>query len=201
MRNLPDSMAEAHAAARFVDQGVVGFDLAGPEAGFPASAHADACRYAVDQGLHLTIHAGEGDGVASIADALNTCNPERIGHGVRIVDDVGAYGEPGPTAAALLERGIPLEVCPTSNLHTLSIPAAAHPIGRLYRAGFNVTLNTDNRLMSRVSLTDEFALVVNHHGFTVADLRRTTEAAAQAAFTDETTRRRLLKEIDAGYPR
>lgn len=200
IRNLPDSAGEARVAARFAGRGVVGFDLAGPEAGYPASAHVDACRIAASSGLHVTVHAGEADGIASIADALDTCSPERLGHGIRIIDDVGADDHtPGPVATHVLEGGIALEVCPTSNLHTLGIEPSAHPVGRLYRAGFNVTLNTDNRLMSRVTLTDEFALVTEHHGFGLEDLHRITRAAAGAAFTDDATRRDLYARIDAAY--
>ncbi len=201
MRDRPDSMAEASAAVRFADRGVVGFDLAGPEEGFPASAHAEAVRHAADNGLHVTIHAGEGAGWESIADALTTCNPERIGHGVRIVD---ALDSDDPTAQSVAARvrddNIPLEVCPTSNLHTLGMSSAEHPVGRLYRAGFNVTLNTDNRLMSHVTLTDEFALVIEHQAFTLDDLGVVTRAAARAAFVDEGLKRRLLEEVAAGYP-
>jgi len=200
MRNLPDSLVEAQAAARFAGRGVVGFDLAGPEAGFPASAHAEACRFAANAGLHITIHAGEADGPASVIDALDGCGAERIGHGIRVIDDMdGRGGSPGVVATTVLERRIPLEVCPTSNLHTLRIDPAEHPVGRLYRAGFNVTLNTDNRLMSRVTLTDEFALVIEHHGFGLQDLQDLTLAAAAAAFTSESTRRELVPVIDAAY--
>jgi adenosine deaminase len=200
MRELPDSMAEARAAVRFADQGVVGFDLAGPEQGFPASAHTEAVRHAAAHGLHITIHAGEGAGWESIADTLECCLPERIGHGVHIVD---ALDSDDPAAHAvvsrLLDGNIPLEVCPTSNLHTMGVGPADHPVGRLYRAGFNVTLNTDNRLMSRVTLTDEFALAANHQGFDVADLGQVTRAAVEAAFADAALKDELRGRVATVY--
>lgn len=199
MRDLPDSVADARAAVRFSGQGVVGFDLAGPEKDFPPATHAEACRYAREHGLHITIHAGEADGPESIAGAVTACHAERIGHGISIVDDMTADGEMGATARLVHDRQIPLEVCPTSNLHTLSIPPEQHPLGRLFREGFNITLNTDNRLMSRVTLTGEFQLAVEHHGFGFDDLHQISRAAAKAAFTDESTRRKLLATIDAAY--
>jgi adenosine deaminase len=200
MRDLPDSIEDARAASRFAGKGVVGFDLAGPEQGFPPEDHAEACRLARDHGIHITIHAGEAAGVDSIAAALGACRAERIGHGIRIVDDMGPNGAMGALAIRVRDERIPLEVCPTSNLHTLGIQPQQHPLGRLYRAGFNVTLNTDNRLMSRVTLTDEFDLALTHQGMTVEDLHRTTVAAADAAFIDESQRLALLEQIDQGYP-
>lgn len=200
LRDLPDSTKDARAAARFVGRGVVGFDIAGPERGFPPEDHSAACQFAREHGVHITIHAGEADGVASIAGALDACHAERIGHGIRIIDDIGPDGVMGPVASRVRDERIPLEICPTSNLHTLSIGPEQHPLGRLYRAGFNVTLNTDNRLMSRVTLTDEFQLALAHQGMTVADLRTMTLAAADAAFIEAADRRELKERIEAGYP-
>ncbi len=200
MRNFPDSEADATAAAGFADQGVVGFDLAGPEAGFPPEAHLEACQIANRNGLRLTIHAGEAAGPQSIAAALDLCGADRIGHGIRIVDDMDPETMAmGPVATAVYENQVPLEVCPTSNLHTLAIEAGDHPLGLLVSRGFNVTLNTDNRLMSDITLTEEFALAAEHHGIVEADLLRMTLNAAEAAFTDESTRSRLRTTILAGY--
>lgn len=205
MRNEPDSVAAAKAAVRFAGQGVVGFDLAGPEYGFPADDHAEACHIASHNGLGITIHAGEADGPDSIAGAIDRCGATRIGHGFRIVDDLeiidGTVREFGDIAAMVHERQIPLEICPTSNLHTLGIQPADHPLGLLYRGGFNVTLNTDNRLMSAVTLTDEFEFATKYHGFDRAALRRTTLAALDAAFLDESTRAPLHQIVEAGYAR
>lgn len=205
MRNEPNSVAAAKAAVRFAGQGVVGFDLAGPEYGFPADDHAEACRIASSNGLGITIHAGEADGPDSIARAIDGCGATRIGHGFRISDDLDVVdGEArgfGDIAALVRERQIPLEICPTSNLHTLGIQPADHPLGLLYRNGFNVTLNTDNRLMSAVTLTDEFEFAAKYHGFDQTDLRRTTLAALEAAFIDESTRAPLRRIVEAGYTR
>lgn len=203
LRQDADSPKVAAAAIDFVDRGVVGFDLAGPEAGFPPSMHADAIAIALEGGLRLTIHAGEGDGVDSIAGAL-AAGAERIGHGARIIEDTVVRGgeivEMGVVAADVHGRSIPLELCPTSNLHTGMYPdAGSHPIGLLYRAGFAVTLNTDNRLMSGIALSDEFQLVVDHHGFTGSDLERVSLSAVDAAFCDDETRERVRAKVEAGY--
>ena len=203
MRNQDHSLDDARAAIRFAGQGVVAFDLAGPEIGFPPDDHLAACRLVAEYGLALTIHAGEAAGPDSIHRALARCGAQRIGHGIRIVDDITVAGgeavEFGRVASVVRDRQIPLEVCPHSNLHTLGLSPAQHPIGLLYRSGFNVTLNTDNRLMSRVSLTDEFAFVVEHHGFLEQDLERVTIAALDGAFVDQATRHRLRGIIREGY--
>jgi adenosine deaminase len=205
MRQDDDSDEVVAAALESAADLLVGFDLAGPEAGFPASRHLSACRTAREGGLGITIHAGEGAGPESIADALD-CGAERIGHGVRIVEDLGVTGGAvtriGPIARRLLEDRIPLEVCPTSNVHTRAFPSlAAHPVGLLHRAGFVVTLNTDNRLMSRTSMTDEWEAVVRHHGFGLDDLRAVTDHAVAAAFCGDDVRRRVAAAVDAGFSR
>jgi adenosine deaminase len=203
MRQDTDSVEVAEAAVAYAGRGVVGFDLAGPEAGFPASGHATALRIARDGGLRVTIHGGEGDGVASIEDALDS-GAQRIGHGARLVEDTtvdhGAIVDLGPVARRVRDHGIPLELCPTSNLHTgIYSSIADHPIGMLHRAGFAVTVNTDNRLMSATSMSDEFRLLVEHHAFTVDDLRRITLNAVDAAFCDEDTRSAVRVRVEAGY--
>ena len=208
MRQGSDSIEVAKAAAEFVGRGVVGFDLAGPEAGYPATAHLEACEIARKAGLHLTIHAGEGHfggpaGLLSIIDALE-CEPERIGHGVRLSDDVtvSSDGEVtlGDTATLIRERRLALEQCPTSNLHVKAVSSAAeHSIGLLYRSGLPVTVNTDNRLMSGIRLSDEFGLVIEHHGFEVADLESVTMTAVDAAFCDDATRERIRERVRVGY--
>lgn len=203
LRHDSDSVEVARSAVEFAGQGVVAFDLAGPEAGHPPADFAEAISVARDGGLHLTIHAGEGDGVDSIANAL-AMGAERIGHGARIIEDVevvnGEITSLGPVAREVHDRGIPLEICPTSNLHTSMYPdAAAHPLGLLHRAGFCVTLNTDNRLMSGISLTDEFTLAATHHGFGPGDFEAVTRRALGAAFCDEETRERIAARVDLGY--
>jgi len=203
MRQDDDSAEVAAAAADFAGAGVVGFDLAGPEAGFPASAHREAMVLAMKGGLRITIHAGEADGPGSIADALDS-GAERLGHGVRISEDVviqdGQIIEFGPIARRVHTDGVALELCPYSNLHTRAVASAAeHPAGMLLRAGFKVTLNTDNRLMSNTSMNKEFALARSDLGFSNEDLRTVTDHAVEAAFCDEETRRTVAAAVTAGY--
>jgi adenosine deaminase len=203
MRQDSDSVEVAEAAVAFAGDGVVGFDLAGPELGFPATAHREACEIAHDGGLHLTIHAGEGDGVQSIAGALEV-GAERLGHGVRLIEDIeiadGEVHAMGSVAQSVLDTGMVLETCITSNLHTGMYPdAASHPLGTLHRAGFGVTINTDNRLMSGITPTDEFALAVDHHGFDVQDLELVTLRAIDAAFCDQATKDLVIERVIVGY--
>jgi len=200
LRHQKDSLEVARAAARFVGEGVVAFDLSGPEAGFPAELHVEACRAAREAGLALTIHAGEGDGLNSIWNALNRCYAQRIGHGVRIVEDTriegGAIVETGPIAGQVLDWRISLEVSVTSNVHTGVVASAAeHPVRLLYDAGFRVTLNTDNQLMSDITLGSEYALASEVHGFSLGELGAITTDAIEAGFGDWTERRRLIEEV------
>lgn len=198
MRQRDDSEDVARLAVALRGEGVVGFDLAGPERGYPLGHHLPACRRVREASLSLTLHAGEADGPDSIWQALQVCGAHRLGHGVHIVDDCvvrdGEIVEVGLLAGYVRDHQVPLEVCPTSNLHTVGWNPADHPVGALYRAGFAVTVNPDNRLMSRTSMSAEFALLAEHHGFTVADFQRVTERAMQAAFCPHPLRRRLLEE-------
>jgi len=204
MRQRDLSTQAARLAVAFSHRGVVGFDLAGPERGFPADHHLVACRMAREANIGLSIHAGEADGPHSIWTALQRCGAHRVGHGVHIIDDcVVEHGEIvklGPLAQYVRDFGVPLEVCPTSNLHTGSWTPDTHPVGALYRSGFTITLNTDNRLMSRTTLSDEFRLVVDHQGFTIDDLLRVTEHALKASFAPLPLKRELLQDrILPGY--
>lgn len=199
LRHLDRAEEAFEAAVEARHLGVVGIDLAGPEAGFPPANHARAIARAREAGLHVTLHAGEADGPGSIAAALDQ-GAERIGHGVRIVDDLAADGTAGPVARRLLDGAIPLELCPSSNVHTGAVATLdEHPIMALDRAGFTVTLNTDNRLMSGVSASSEAALVARRFGATRADLERWTLAAIDHAFADETTRAAVRARIVDGY--
>jgi len=203
MRQDSDSLEIAEAAVAFAGKGVVGFDLAGPEAGFPATLHRDACEFVLSAGLHLTIHAGEGDGVESISGALDV-GAQRLGHGVRLVDDMevaaGEVTHLGPVAQAVFDAGLALEVCPTSNMHTgMFTDPALHPLGLLHRSGFAVTINTDNVLMSQTSATEEFRFAADHHGFDVADFEIVTMRSIDAAFCDQETKDRVAQEILTGY--
>ncbi len=204
MRQDDDADEVAEVALRLRHRGVVAFDLAGPELGYPADRHLSACRMVREAGLGLTLHAGEADGPHSIWVALQRCGAHRIGHGVRIVEDTkrleGEIAELGRLASYVRDRRIPLEVCLTSNLQTGGWTADQHPVGALHRAGFAVTLNTDNRLMSATSMTQEFALAAQHHRFGLDDLRVVTETAIQAAFCDRPTRQAILHDrIEPAY--
>ena len=152
MRTAARSLEIAELAVRWRDEGVVGFDIAGAEAGFPPTRHLDAFQYVQRENFHTTIHAGEAFGLPSIWEAVQFCGAERLGHGVRIVDDItGPPGEEqlGRLASYVRDRRIPLELCPTSNVGTgVCASVADHPIGMLRRLRFRVTVNTDNRLMS-----------------------------------------------------
>jgi adenosine deaminase len=203
MRQDRDSTEIASLAVRYRDDGVVGFDLAGPEAGHPASVHQEACRIATAGGLGLTIHAGEADGVASIDDALRA-GAVRLGHGVRLVDDlhIDSAGRVimGPVAQAVHDAQIVLELCPWSNVHTRAAPSIEeHPIGTLADAGFAVTVNTDNRLMSGTSMTAELEAVVEHHRFSCDGLKTMTLRAVDAAFCDDTTKAKARSRVVEGF--
>ncbi len=197
-----DTVAEL--VVRYADAGVVGFDLAGPEIGFPADRHPGAIARLDAAGAHRTVHAGEADGIESIRVALDGARAERLGHGVRIADEVPATAtgpeDLGPLARRVLDEQVPLEVAPSSNVQTGAYSSLArHPIGRLHRLGFAVTVNTDNRLMSGVSATSELAAVVAAHGWGWDDVQAVTERAAQAAFLPAEDRARLLTEVRESF--
>ena len=180
MRHQARSREIAELAVAWRDRGVAGFDIAGAEAGYPPTRHLDAFEYLQRENSHFTIHAGEAFGLPSIWQAIQWCGADRLGHGVRIIDDitVGEDGsvELGRLAAYVRDRRIPLEMCPASNLQTGAAPSLAeHPIGLLTELRFRVTVNTDNRLMSGTSMTDEMANLVDAFGYTMADLRWFTD--------------------------
>ncbi len=202
MRDREGDIEDAKAATQFVDQGVVGFDLAGPERGFPARDHAEALQLAADSGLRLTIHAGEGSGVASIQGALD-CGAERIGHGIRLIEDVHADNTHlrfGPTADRIRYERIALEICFKSEVDTRAVMSATvHPIDVLHRAGFATTINTDNRLMSMTDMTHEFELLATHKGFGLRDFEQLTINAIDAAFCDAATKEEIRSRVRHGY--
>ena len=187
MRHAARSTEIAELAVRHRDAGVVGFDIAGAEAGFPPTRHLDAFQYSQRENFHITIHAGEGFGLPSIWEALQWCGAERLGHGVRIVDDIDVTqaGEVrlGRLASYVRDRRIPLEMCPTSNVHTGASPSIAeHPLGLLRRLMFRVTVNTDNRLMSDVSLSSEFKALADAFDYGWDDVEWLTINAMKSAF-------------------
>jgi adenosine deaminase len=200
--NLSETIAEL--AVEFRDQGVCGFDIAGPEDGFPPTHHLRAFHLVQREDFHMTIHAGEAFGLPSIWEAVQFCNAERLGHGVRIVDDIaevdGVY-RLGRLANYIRDRRIPLEVCPTSNVHTgAAASIAAHPIELLRRLRFRVTLNTDNRLMSGITLSSEFEACATTFAWTLDDMEWLTLNAAKSAFYEFDTRLAMINSvIKPGY--
>ncbi|MEW9546919.1 adenosine deaminase [Nonomuraea sp. NPDC050783] len=187
MRHQARSREIAELAVRYRDVGVVGFDIAGAEAGYPPTRHLDAFEYLQRENAHFTIHAGEAFGLPSIWQAIQWCGADRLGHGVRIIDDIVVGGDGtaklGRLAAYVRDKRIPLEMCPTSNLQTgAAASIAEHPIGLLRRLYFRVTVNTDNRLMSRTSLSTEFAKLVEAFGYGWDDLQWFTVNAMKSAF-------------------
>ncbi|MCQ3803294.1 MAG: adenosine deaminase [Acidimicrobiia bacterium] len=188
LRHTPTSVETARLAIDAASAGVVGFDLAGPEAGYPAVEHLPAIEEALNGGIRVTLHAGEAAGPASIQDAL-ACGAERIGHGVEVIEDCDVAPdrilETGPLATEVLDRQIPMEMCIQSNLDTKGWAPGHHPVGLLHRAGFAVTLNTDNRLMSSTTPTHEYELAVRQHSFSIDDLATVTRRALDAAFCGE----------------
>jgi adenosine deaminase len=199
LRQDTDSETVADLAIRYADRGVVAFDLSGPEAGNPVRNYLPALRKAKEHGLGITIHAGEGDGVHSIWQAIALGAAQRIGHGVRITEDCAVEGgeivEVGSVARRVRDHRIPLEVCPTSNANTAIVDNPAdHPLGMLQRAGFAVTLNTDNRLMSNITLTDEYELAERAFGFDRAIFDEMNRTALTGAFGDWSVRKALIAE-------
>ncbi|MCP4224394.1 MAG: adenosine deaminase [Actinomycetia bacterium] len=205
MRTAARSHEIAELALRHRDDGVVGFDIAGAEAGFPPSRHLDAFQLIMRENFHITIHAGEAFGLPSIAEALNYCGAERLGHGVRIVDDIeiepDGRAKLGRLASYVRDRRIPLEMCPTSNVHTgAAASIAEHPIGLLRELRFRVTVNTDNRLMSDVSLSDEFIKLNEAFGYDLDDMEWLTINAMKSAFWPFEGRLAIINEtIKPGY--
>ncbi len=200
MRHAARSREIAECAVRHRDGGVVGFDIAGAEAGFPPTRHLDAFEYLRRENAHFTIHAGEAFGLPSIWEALQWCGADRLGHGVRIIDDitVGPDGDVrlGRLASYVRDKRIPLEMCPTSNVQTGAAPSIAeHPIGLLRRLSFRVTVNTDNRLMSGTSMTRELTDLVEAFGYTLADLRWFTVNAMKSAFLPFDERLGLINDV------
>jgi adenosine deaminase len=200
MRQAARSYEIAELAIRFRDQGVVGFDIAGPEAGFPPTRHLDAFQLVNRENFHATIHAGEAFGLPSIWEAVQFCGAERLGHGVRLVDDIeiSEDGEAtlGRLAQYIRDRRIPLEVCPTSNVNTgIAKTIADHPIGMLRRLRFRVTINTDNRLMSDTSMTREMVACHDAFGWGLDDMQWLTVNAVKSAFAPFPERIKLIDGI------
>jgi adenosine deaminase len=199
MRHAAHSTEIAELAVRHRDGGVVGFDIAGSEAGNPPTRHLDAFRLVAAENFHITIHAGEAFGLPSIWEAVQLCGAERLGHGVRIVDDIEVDGDGratlGRLASFVRDRRVPLEMCPTSNVHTgVCASIAEHPIGLLARLRFRVTVNTDNRLMSGVSLTSEMAALVEAFDYGWDEVEWFTLNAMKSSFWPFDQRLRIINQ-------
>ena len=183
-----DSLAMAQLAVEFKNEGVVAFDLAGGEKGNPAARHVEAFRYAREHNLAVTVHAGEGDGAESVREAVHICGANRIGHGTRLIED--------PELTQYVnDRRIALEICLTSNVQTrVADSYEAHPLREYFDRGLNVTLNTDNRLMSGTTLTDEYVHAAEHLGFTVDELAGIALNGFESAFLPWEERVMLIEE-------
>jgi adenosine deaminase len=187
MRNMDASLEMAELAVDFRNRGVVGFDLAGEEGGYPPKKHVEAFHYIQRQNFNITIHAGEGYGKESIWQAIQYCGAHRIGHGTRLIDDIavadGKVVKLGDLAQYLLDKRIPLEICLLSNVHTGAARSLEeHPFRILFREKFRVTLNTDNRLMSNTSMSKEFAAAADAYGLSIDDFEKITINAMKSAF-------------------
>ena len=204
MRHAARGREIAELAVRWRDDGVVGFDIAGAEAGYPPTRHLDAFEYLQRENAHFTIHAGEAFGLPSIWEAIQWCGADRLGHGVRLIDDITMHGdsaELGRLANYVRDKRIPLELCPHSNIQTGAADSIAeHPIGLLNDLRFRVTVNTDNRLMSDTSMTKEFEALVEAFGWDLADLRWVTINSMKSAFLPFAERLAIIDEvIKPGY--
>jgi len=207
MRHAARSQEIAQLAVRYRDVGVVGFDIAGAEVGFPPTRHLDAFEYLQRENFHFTIHAGEAFGLPSIWQAIQWCGADRLGHGVRIVDDISAAaaGAPrlGRLASYVRDKRIPLELCPSSNVQTGAVGSIGeHPVGLLRELRFRVTVNTDNRLMSGTSMSREMWLLVEAFGWGWPELQWFTVNAMKSAFIPFDERLMLINEtIKPAYGR
>ena len=207
MRMADVSLEIAKLVVEYRDRGVVGFDIAGKEAGYPPTEHIEAFQYLQRNNAHFTIHAGEAFGLKSIWEAIQFCGTERLGHGVRIIDDVTTNSDGtvtlGDLAAYVRDRRIPLELCPKSNVDTgAAASIAEHPIGLLRRLNFRVTLNTDNRLMSDTSMSAEMTSLVEAFDYSLRDLEWLTVNGMKSSFLPFDQRLDIINHIiKPGYAR
>ena len=200
MRQTEPRRDTAELVLRYRDHGVAGFDIAGQEEGYPPSRFLESFRLLRRRGAYYTIHAGEADGCESIREAVQVCGANRIGHGVAIIEDIQQADAGGAVfgdfAGYVLNEQIPLEMCPSSNVQTGAVASIeAHPIHRLDRLGFRVTVNPDNRLMSATTLTREFALLAGTFDYTLEDVRRLGMNAAKSVFAPYEVRKALVQRI------
>ena len=200
MRQAAPSLEIAELAIRNRDRCVAGFDIAGPEAGYPPTRFLDAFDYVRQENGHATCHAGEAFGLPSIWEAVQWCGADRLGHGVRIIDDI-VVAEDGTAKLGLLasyvrDKRIPLEMCPSSSIQSgAAASIGEHPIGLLADLRFRVTLNTDNRLMSRTSMSNEARLVCEAFGWGLDKVEWLSVNAMKSAFLPYDERYRLIMEV------
>jgi adenosine deaminase len=200
MRHGTPTTEIAELAVAYRHDLVCGFDIAGAEDGYPPSRFAEAFTYLKRNNFEFTIHAGEAFGLPSIWEAVQLCGASRLGHGVRLVADIAPDGRLGELAGYIRDRRIALELCPSSNLQTgICSRIADHPFGLLAKLKFRVTVSCDNRLMSRTTLSREFALLSEAFGYGLDDLRRFSINAAKSAFIPFDQRLELIDRVNAGF--
>jgi adenosine deaminase len=208
MRNMKTSLEIAELAVNYRNKGVVGFDLAGEEGGYPPKDHLNAFQFIQRQNFNITIHAGEAFGKESIWQAIQFCGAHRIGHATRLVEDVvfdnnGEIISLGELAQYVLDKRVPLEICLLSNVHTGAVDSLEkHPFNIFYKKKFRVCLNTDDRLMSNTTLTKEYLTAANVFGITLDDIERLNINAMKSAFIPYDQRIRIIYDvIKPGYER
>jgi adenosine deaminase len=194
------SLEVAKLAVAYRNKGVVGFDLAGDEAGHPPKKHLEAFQYIRNQNFNITIHAGEGFGLESIWQAIQVCGAHRIGHGTRLIEDMSVEGtkieKMGSLAHYIKDRRLPIEMCLSSNVDTgVAQNYATHPFNVFYKNNFRVFLNVDNRLMSNTTITKEYALAVEHYGLNLRDLEKLTINAMKSSFLHHNERIKIIYDV------
>jgi adenosine deaminase len=201
MRNMKNTLEIAELAVNFRKDGVVGFDLAGEEGGYPPKKHVDAFQFIQRSNFNITIHAGEAFGKESIWQAIQWCGAHRIGHATRLLEDIvmneqGEVVSFGELAQYVLDKRIPLEICLLSNLHTGAVDKLEnHPFGILFKEKFRVTINTDDRLMSATNMTQEFLTAVKYFNLTFDEIEKITINSMKSAFIPYKERLRYIYDI------
>ncbi len=201
MRNMKDTLEIAELAVNFRDRGVVGFDLAGEEGGYPPKKHIEAFHFIQRANFNITIHAGEAFGKESIWQAIQWCGAHRIGHATNLKEDIvldenGNVLRFGELAQYILNKRIPLEICLLSNLHTGAIDKLEnHPFGLLFKEKFRVTINTDDRLMSDTSMTKEFMTAIKYFNLSLEDIEKITINAMKSSFINYDERLKYIYDV------
>lgn len=201
MRNMQNTLEIAELAVNYRNQGVVGFDLAGEEGGYPPKKHIDAFSFIKRENFNITIHAGEAFGKESIWQAIQICGAHRIGHATRLTEDIvfdkdGNVVALGPLAQFVLDKRIPLEICLLSNVHTGAIDKLEnHPFKKLYKLGYRVFLNTDDRLMSNTTLSQEYLIAATQFDINFDDIEKLNINAMKSSFLPHRERLHYIYDI------